>query len=110
LEIHLILDNYSTHKTPAIKRWLQRHKRYHLHFTPTHSSWINQVERWFGLLSERQIKRGSNHTVNALESAIKEFIEGHNENPSSFVWTNNADESFQNLQRFAAETVAIQTP
>lgn len=107
-EIHLVLDNYSTHKTPAIKRWLQRHPRYHLHFTPTHSSWINQVERWFGLLSERQIKRSSHHTVKALELAIEQFIEANNENPKPFAWTKSADEILKNLQRFAAETIAIQ--
>lgn len=108
LEIHLILDNYSTHKTPAIKGWLQRHPRYHLHFTPTHSSWINQVERWFALLSGRQIKRSSHHTVKALEVAIAQFIEAHNQNPQPFQWTKSADQILQNLQRFAAETVAIQ--
>jgi transposase len=108
-EIHLILDNYGTHKTPAIKRWLQRHARYHLHFTPTHSSWINQVERWFALLSERQIKRGSHHSVQDLESAIKQFIQAHNEKPKPFLWTRAADEILKKLQRFAAETVAIQT-
>jgi len=108
MEIHLILDNYSTHKTPTIKRWLLRHPRYHLHFTPTHSSWINQVERWFALLSQRQIKRASHHTVKALESAIEQFIEVHNENPKPFHWTKNADEILKNLQRFAAETLAIE--
>jgi len=107
LEVHLVLDNYGTHKAPPIKRWLQRHQRYHLHFTPTHSSWINQVERWFALLSTREIKRNSHHTVLALESAIKRFIQEHNENPKPFRWTKTADEILTNLQRFAAETVAI---
>src|SRR5215471_7956732 len=108
LEVHLILDNYGTHKTPVVKRWLQRHQRYHLHFTPTHSSWINQVERWFALLSTRALKRNSHHTVLALEAAIKNFIAGHNENPTPFQWTKSADEILENLKRFAAETVAIQ--
>lgn len=76
--------NYITHKTPAIKRWLQRHQRYHLPFTPTHISWINQVERWFALLSRRALKRNSHHTLIALESAIKIFIEAHNEDPKPF--------------------------
>ena len=107
LEVHLVLDNYSTHKAPPIKQWLQRHPRYHLHFTPTHASWINQVERWFALLTERQIKRGSHHTVKALELAIKEFIKAHNENPKPFRWTKSADEILKNIQRFAAETVAL---
>jgi transposase len=108
LEVHLVLDNYSTHKTPTIKRWLQRHQHYHLHFTPTHGSWINQVERWFALLSTRAIKRNSHRTVLALEAAVKQFIEAHNENPRPFQWTKSADEILDNLRRFAAETVAIQ--
>jgi len=108
LEVHLVLDNYGTHKTPMIKRWLQRHQRYQVHFTPTHSSWINQVERWFGLLSTREIKRNSHRTVLALERAIQQFIEVHNENPKPFQWTKPADEILENLKRFAAETVAIQ--
>jgi transposase len=107
-EIHLVLDNYATHKTPLIKRWLQRHHRYHLHFTPTHASWINQVERWFGLLSQRQIKRASHHTVKALELAIEEFLAAHNESPKPFHWTKSADEILKNLQRFATETVALE--
>jgi len=105
--IHLIIDNYGTHKHPTVKAWLARHPRFHLHFTPTHSSWLNQVERWFALLTERQIKRGSHHTVQALERAIEEFIEVHNENPRAFQWTKSADEILKNLQRFASETVAI---
>lgn len=108
LEVHLVLDNYGTHKTPVIKRWLQRHQRYHLHFTPTHSSWINQVERWFAMLSTRAIKRSSHRTVLALERAIAQFIEAHNENPGPFQWTKPADEILENLKRFAAETLAIQ--
>jgi transposase len=108
LAVHLILDNYSTHKTAAVKRWLQHHPRYHLHFTPTHSSWINQVERWFGLLTQRQIKRGSHHTVRDLEAAIEQFIAAHNENPKPFVWTKSADQILENLRRFAAETVKLQ--
>lgn len=107
LEVHLVLDNYCTHKAAPIKGWLQRHPRYHLHFTPTHSSWLNQVERWFALLTQRQIKRGSHHTVRALELAIKEFIAVHNENPQPFQWTKSAEEILRNLQRFASETVAI---
>lgn len=107
LEVHVILDNYATHKTAVIKEWLQRHPRYHLHFSPTHSSWINQVERWFGLLSQRQIKRGSHHTVRDLEAAIEQFIAVHNENPRPFVWTKNANQILESLRRFAAETVRI---
>lgn len=109
LEVHLILDNYATHKTADIRQWLQRHPRYHLHFTPTHSSWINQVERWFALLSQRQIKRSSHHTVRDLELAIEKFIAAHNQNPRPFAWTKSADQILESLRRFAVETVKIQT-
>jgi transposase len=107
LDVHLILDNYATHKTAVVRKWLQRHPRYHLHFTPTHSSWINQVERWFALLSQRQIKRGSHHTVRDLELAIEQFIAAHNQNPKPFVWTKSADQILESLRRFAAETVKL---
>lgn len=106
-DVHLVLDNYCTHKAAPIKQWLQRRRRYHLHFTPTHSSWLNQVERWFALLTERQIKRSSHFSVKALESSIKEFIDVHNENPRPFQWVKSADDILRNLQRFASETVAI---
>jgi transposase len=107
LDVHLILDNYATHKTPLIKRWLQRRPRYHLHFTPTHSSWINQVERWFALLTARQIKRGSHRSVAQLETAIHEFIQTHNEAPRPFRWTKSADEILKSVQRFATRTLEI---
>jgi len=109
LEVHLIMDNYCTHKAAPIKRWLLRHRRYHLHFTPTHSSWLNQIERWFALLSVRQIKRGSHHSVKELERAITEFIETHNADHKPFQWTKSADEILKNLQRFASEPVATYT-
>jgi transposase len=109
LDVHLILDNYATHKTAAVRQWLQRHPRYHIHFTPTHSSWINQVERWFGLLSQRQIKRGSHHCVRDLEAAIEQFIAVHNQNPKPFVWLKNADQILENLRRFATETLHLHT-
>lgn len=105
VDVHVVLDNYATHKTPLIKRWLLRHPRYHLHFTPTHSSWLNQVERWFGLLSERQIKRGSHFSVRQLEQAIAEFIDTHNESPRPFVWTKSADDILENIGRFASSTL-----
>jgi transposase len=106
LEVHLIMDNYCTHKAEPIKSWLLRRPRYHLHFTPTHSSWLNQIERWFALLSQRQIKRGSHHSVKELERAITEFIQTHNDDPKPFRWTKSADEILKNLQRFAGETAA----
>jgi transposase len=108
LDVHLILDNYATHKTAVVRQWLQRHPRYHLHFTPTHSSWINQVERWFALLSQRQIKRGSHYSVGELESAIAQFVATHNQNPKPFVWSKSADQILENLRRYAAETIQLQ--
>jgi len=91
VEIHLILDNYGTHQTPAVKRWFQRHPEYHLHFTPTSGSWLNQVERFFAEITEKQIRRGVFRSVAALEKAIMEYLATHNENPRPFVWTANAD-------------------
>jgi transposase len=100
LELHLVLDNLSTHKTPAIKRWLLKHPRFHLHFTPTSSSWINLVERWFALLTEKQIRRGVHRSSHALEAAIETFIATNNENPKPFVWTKSADEILASVGRF----------
>jgi transposase len=100
LDVHLILDNLSTHKTPAIKRWFLRHPRFHVHFTPTSASWINLVERWFGLLTERQLRRGTHRSTRQLEAAIKEFLSIHNANPRPFVWTKTADQILDSLSRF----------
>jgi len=108
LAVHLILDNYATPKTEEIRRWLLRHPRYTLHFTPTHSSWLNQVERWFALLSQRQIKRGSHSSVRELVTAIREFIAQHNQQPKPFVWTKTADAILGSISRFAARTLAEQ--
>jgi transposase len=107
LDVHIVLDNYATHKAPTIKAWLARHPRYHLHFTPTHASWINQVERWFGLLTQRQIKRGAHTSVASLISAIQEFLAAHNDDPKPFVWTKSADEILASIARFATRTVAV---
>lgn len=104
LDVHLILDNYATHKTPAIQRWLLQHPRFVLHFTPTKGSWLNQVERWFGLLTERQIKRGVHRSVRRLEKTIYDYIESENENPKPFVWVKTADEILGKIARFAAKT------
>ena len=106
LTVHLVLDNYATHKTKEIRAWFLRHPRYQLHFTPTHSSWLNQVERWFALLSQRQIKRGSHYSVQELESAIGEFIAVHNEQPKPFVWTKSADAILNSIGRLASRTLA----
>ena len=106
LTFHLVLDNYATHKTKEIRAWFLRHPRYHLRFTPTHSSWLNQVERRFALLSQRQIKRGSHYGVRELESAILEFIDVHNEQPQPFVWTKSPDAILNSIRRFASRTLA----
>ena len=97
LDVHLVLDNSSTHKTPAIRRWLARRPRYTVHFTPTSSSWINLVERWFALLTEKQIKRGAHRSTRQLEEAIRRFLDVHNEEPKPFVWTKTADQIFDKL-------------
>lgn len=103
-DIHIILDNYGTHKTKLVKDWSQKRPRYHLHFIPTHSSWLNQVERWFAMLTEKQIKRGSHHSVRDLKRSIKEFIDAHNEDPKPFIWTKTADQIVQKVKRFAQRT------
>jgi transposase len=100
LELHLILDNYGTHKTPAIKRWLLRHPRYHLHFTPTGGSWLNLVERWFALLTERQLRRGVHRSTRELEDAIRTYLEHHNRHPKPFIWTKTADQILDSVARF----------
>src|SRR5205085_6309523 len=89
--IHIVLDNYATHKTPAVKRWLLRHPEYHLHFIPESSSWLNQVERFFAEITERRIRRGAFRSVAALERAIMDYLAEHNKNPRPFAWTANAD-------------------
>src|SRR5579859_4531031 len=104
LGVHLIIDNSSTHKSPLIRRWLIRHPRFQVHFTPTYSSWINQVERWFAALTEKQIKRGTHRSTRQLEDAIRLYLATHNENPSPFVWVKTADEILANITRFCART------
>lgn len=105
LEVHLVLDNYATHKTDLIKRWLLKRPRYHLHFTPTHASWLNQIERWFGLLTQRQIKRGSHSSVGSLIYAIEDFIQVHNQNPKPPHWQRTSDEILTAIARFASKTL-----
>jgi transposase len=97
LDIHLILDNYGTHKTPKVKHWLTRHARFHCHFTPTYSSWINLVERFFAALTEHQLRRGTHRSVPALEQAIRDYLDLHNEDPKPFRWTKSADEIIQSV-------------
>ncbi len=92
LDLHLILDNSGTDKTPRVRRWFVRHPMFHLHFTPTSASWLNLIERWFALLSQKQVKRGAHRSVRALETAIREYLAIANEAPKPFVWTKTADE------------------
>jgi transposase len=100
LELHLILDNYGTHKTPAVKAWLARHPRFHIHFTPTSASWLNQVERWFALLTQKQIKRGTHRSTIELERAIREYLDVYNDQPKPFIWTRSADDILASVARF----------
>lgn len=100
LDVHLILDNSSTHKTPAIQRWLLKRPRYHLHFTPTSSSWLNLVERWFAALTDKQLRRNSFCSTRELERAIREFLTVHNAQPKPFVWTKTADDILNSIARF----------
>jgi transposase len=100
LDVHLVLDNSSTHKTPAIKRWLAAHPRFNLHFTPTSSSWLNLVERWFAELTTKLLKRGAHRSVPALNNDIRAWITTWNENPCPFVWTKTADEILDSIARY----------
>ena len=102
---HLVLDNYATHKAPVVKRWLEKRPRFHLHFTPTSGSWLNGVERWFGLLTQRAIKRGAHLSTKELEAAIMTYLASHNaEDAKPFVWTKTADDILARIARFAART------
>jgi transposase len=100
LDVHLICDNLATHKTPAINTWLARHPRFHLHFTPTGSSWINQVERWFGYLTDQLLRRGVHKSVQALEKDVRDWIKIWNQNPKPFAWTKTAEEILDSLARY----------
>lgn len=97
LDVHLILDNYGTHKTKKVKNWLLRHPRFHCHFTPTYSSWINLVERFFAALTEQQLRRGTHRSVPALEKAIRDYLDIHNQQPTPFRWTKSADEIIESV-------------
>ena len=104
LDVHLVVDNYATHKTPLIRRWLAKRPRYHMHFTPTGASWLNQVERWFATLTQKQIRRGVHRSTRALETAIKEYIAIANETPRPFAWTKSADDILASVERFWRRT------
>jgi transposase len=103
LDVHLVCDNYATHNTPEIRTWLARRPRFHVHFTPTGSSWMNQVERWFGLLTGQLTRRGVHTSVQALENDIKEWIATWNDNPRPFTWTKTADEILSSLAGYLAK-------
>jgi transposase len=109
LDVHLVADNYGTHKTPEIQAWLTRHPRFHVHFTPTGSSWINQVERWFGLLTDKLIRRGVHTSVQALENDIQDWIRTWNANPRPFSWVKTADDILNSLADYLAK-IKPQTP
>lgn len=106
LDVHLVMDNYGTHRTPAIRRWLAKHLRWHVHFTPTSASWINQVERFFADLTERQIRRGVHRSTRQLERAIRDYIDVVN-NPKPFRWTKSADDILASIKRFCLATLDI---
>ena len=99
LDVHLVCDNLATHKTPAINGWLAHHPRFHLHFTPTGSSWINQVERWFGYLTDQLLRRGVHKNVAALEKDVRDWIKIWNQDPKPFVWTKTAEEILNSFSR-----------
>ncbi|MHB8488836.1 MAG: IS630 family transposase [Candidatus Dormibacteria bacterium] len=103
-DVHLVLDNLSTHKTPAIQRWLLQRPRFHLHFTPTYSSWINQVERWFAELTRRQLRRGVHRSTRALEDSIRLYLATYNDDPRPFVWVKSADDILASIERFCLRT------
>jgi transposase len=104
LDVHLVLDNASTHKAPLIQQWLVKRPRYHLHFTPTSGSWLNLVEAWFALLSARQLRRGKFRSTRSLEQAVRRYIAATNQNPKPFIWTKTADDILASIQRFCQRT------
>jgi transposase len=100
LDVHLVMDNYATHKTPLIRNWLAKRPRWHVHLTPTSSSWLNQIERFFALLTDKKIRRGIYRSVNALRADIASFISNHNADPKPFRWTKSADDILASIERF----------
>ena len=104
LNVHLVCDNYGTHKSPAIITWLAAHPRFHVHYTPTYSSWINQVERWFAYLTEQLLQRSDHRSVQALEKDIRTWVTAWNENPKPFIWTKTAEQILDSLGRLLKRT------
>ena len=107
LDVHLVMDNYATHKTPMIRDWLAKRPRWHVHLTPTSASWLNQVERFFALLTDRQIRRGVHRSLDALHHAIASFIEQHNADPKPFRWTKSADHILASIERFCLRNTPV---
>ena len=105
LDVHLVIDNYATHKTPAIRKWFARHPRWHIHFTPTGASWLNQVERFFARLTEKQLRRGVHRSTQELEEAILRYIKTVNADPRPFRWTKSADDILATIKRFCLRTI-----
>jgi transposase len=108
LDIHIVMDNASSHKTKLIRDWFAKRLRWHMHFTPTSASWINQVERFFALLTDQQIKRGAHRSTAALEAAITAYIDARNADPKPFRWTKTADDILASIERFCHRTIAVQ--
>src|SRR5262249_5237797 len=107
LDLHIVLDNYSTHKTKRVQNWLKRHKRFHLHFIPTSSSWLNLVERFFALITEDAIRRGAFKSVADLETVIQAYLANHNAASKPFVWTKSADVILDKVERARATLTAV---
>ena len=110
LDVHIMADHYGTHKTALIRKWFAQRPRFHLHFTPTYGSWINLVERWFAELTNKRIRRGVFHSVKELETAIREYIDVHNEDPQPFTWTRTADQILDSIARYAQRTTVNLPP
>ncbi|SHE87187.1 DDE superfamily endonuclease, partial [Ferrithrix thermotolerans DSM 19514] len=109
LRVHVVLDNYLSHKTESVRTWLLRHLRFEFHFTPTYSSWMNQVERWFSALTTKYLKRSVHHSVTELNRGITKWAKAWNENPKPFIWTKSADEIFASMQKYLEPIVSPQT-
>jgi len=108
LDLHLELDNCASHKHPKVRTWLARHPRFHLHFTPTYSCWLHQVERWFALITERAIRRSSLTSVRELRQQIEQFVRCHNANATPFTWVATADSILKKIERLATRTSATE--
>ena len=109
LEIHVVMDNASSHKTQLIRNWFAKRPRWHMHYTPTSASWINQVERFFALLTDDQIRRSTHRSTAELEAAITAYIKAHNDDPKPFRWTKSSDDILAAVQRFCQRTIELQT-